>query len=316
MANEVTYSGLETGGLRVDKVITAEVHMLLKDSASLRNTPYFINAGSINGTGTDTLRYRLAGLGGYDSFTSRTEIQAATNTDLSKAFVDIAVSRASLQRDISDLASLTAYGQSVVDPFVLASDMVQSYEKYFAELTGATIQNFTTVLGDATAAFDLNAVFEGIAHLQSAANPAGEQAGSAGPFVCVLSPEAWNDLQSDLQGQTNTFFAYNTADHEMLKIKGENYVGNFLGIDFYKSAHVDSAASAWQNGMWSRGALAYATGVPQNLIGAAAQQNLGEVVVEMSRVSDQAISRITGHCYLGMAVVDDARGCILRSIDN
>ena len=316
MANEITYSGLETGGLRIAQMITAEIHALLAESASLRNSPYMINAGSINGTGTDTLRYRLAGMGGYDNFESRTEIQAANNVDITKASVDIAVSRASLRREISDLARLTSYGQSAVDPFILASDMLGSYERYFATLTGSTVAGFSNVVGGAAAALDLDTIFDAIAALQSAANPAGDAVGASGPFACLLHPEAWNDLQADLKGSSNNFFSYNTVDHEMLKIKGQNYVGNFLGIDFYKSAFVAQAGSTHQNAMWSRGALAYATGVPQDLIGAPVQQNLGEIVVEMSRNADTALSAVTGHCYLGMAIVDQARGVKINSIDD
>lgn len=316
MANEVTYSGLESGGLRIAQMITAEIHALLSESASLRNSPYMVNAGTINGTGTDTLRYRLAGMGGYDNFTALGEIAVAANVDISKANVDIAVSRASLRREISDLARLTSYGQSAVDPFVIASDMLASYERYFAGLTGSTIASFTSHSGSGLAPLDLDTIFLAMAALQSAANPAGDAVGANGPFCCLLHPEAWNDLQSDLKGSANNFFSYNPADHDMLKIKGENFVGNFLGIDFYKSAFVTASGTEWQNAMWSRGAIAYATGAPQDLIGAPVQQNLGEITVEMSRSADTALSAVTGHCYLGMSIVDQARGVRILSIDN
>jgi hypothetical protein len=41
---------------------------------------------------------------------------------------------------------------------------------------------------------------------------------------------------------------------------------------------------------------------------------MGDIIVEMSRNANTASTVVTGHAYLGMAVLEDARGCKLISV--
>jgi len=42
---------------------------------------------------------------------------------------------------------------------------------------------------------------------------------------------------------------------------------------------------------------------------------MDKVTIEMSRVPEKALSVITGHAYLGLAVLDDARIVKMLSVD-
>ena len=48
--------------LRLAKMISQEIKLLLQDSTNLRNSPFLDFVGSINGKGSDTIRVRKAGL--------------------------------------------------------------------------------------------------------------------------------------------------------------------------------------------------------------------------------------------------------------
>jgi hypothetical protein len=95
--------------------------------------------------------------------------------------------------------------------------------------------------------------------------------------------------------------------------KGPGYVGNLLGVDVFKSSYVNSAAGAYQSAMFGVGALAYADGVPASLPGAAEAMQMGKVLVEMERSGASAITSIIGHAYLGLSVLDDDRGVLIKS---
>jgi hypothetical protein len=54
--------------------------------------------------------------------------------------------------------------------------------------------------------------------------------------------------------------------------------------------------------------------MPAALPGAAQTMEMGEVMVEMDRDATKALTRIVGHCYLGMAIIDDDRGVEIATL--
>ena len=64
--------------------------------------------------------------------------------------------------------------------------------------------------------------------------------------------------------------------------------------------------------MWAPGAIGYATGVP-NIIGANQVMQMDQVTIEIERVAANALSRIVGHAYFGVSIIDDSRGVLLKS---
>ena len=312
ITNGITNTSL-IGDLRLAQMISQEIRLLLRDVNNLRNTPYVSFVGSINGMGSDTIRVRKAGLDGRDIFSAMaTEDTAVTNTALTDGHVDVSVIRAALQYELTDLAGLTEFQTpNGIDVFRIAQSMAGSYEGYFASLTGDTIDDFSASAGVSGAVFTVDAMLDGIFTLEKADS----NRGVPGPFAAILHPKQLTELQDDLRNESNSIFAYSPATLEAISAKGPGYVGRFLNVDLYSSSYVNTDGSSDLNGaIFGVGAMGYATGVPSDIPGAADFMQMGEIIVEMSRNANTASTVVTGHAYLGMAVLEDARGCKLISV--
>jgi hypothetical protein len=137
--------------------------------------------------------------------------------------------------------------------------------------------------------------------------------GALAPFAAILHPVALTELQDSLRNETGNAISYMAATQDMLMAKGPGYVGNLLGVDVFKSSYVNDAGGAYQSAMFGVGALAYADGVPASLPGAVEAMQMGKVLVEMERSGASAITSIIGHAYLGLSVLDDDRGVLIKS---
>lgn len=305
------------GDLRLQQMISQELKLLITDARNLRNTPFLDFVGSINGMGSDTIRVRKAGLDGYDSFQafngsggSFDEDAAVSETSLTDGHADIVVKRQALMYKITDLANMTGMGQDV-DPFRIAESIAKSYELLFAELTGSTVAGFTSSVSNAGALTvdDFIAAFQ---TLELAASGKG----APGPYVALLHPEQWQDLQADIRSEQNNALAFAPASFEAMGAKGPGYKGTYLGVDIYTSSHITDSAGQHVGALWAPGAIGFATGKPAALVGAAESMDMGDVLIEMERDAARALTSIVGHCYLGMGVVDADRGVKLLSIND
>lgn len=307
--NDTNHQKLE-GDLRIEAMISQEINLLLRDVQNLRNSQYISYAGSINGLGSDTIRVRKAGLDGFDLFETPTnEGDAASIQDFTDGHVDIAVARLALMYKMTDLASMTGFGGSDIDPFRLAQSMAGSYEASFADKTADAIDDFTNTVGSASTQLSVDDFFSAIFQLEKAAS----NKGALAPFAAILHPVALTELQDSLRNETGNAISYMSATQEMLMAKGPGFVGNLLGVDVYKSSYVNDAGGAYKSAMFGVGALAYADGVPASLPGAAQSMQMGKVLVEMEREGAKALTAIIGHAYLGLAVIDDDRGVLINS---
>lgn len=311
MANITNHSLV--GDLRLQQMISQEIKLLLTDARNLRNTPFLDFVGSINGMGSDTIRVRKAGLDGYDSFSSFTganEDDAVGESTLVDGHADIVVKRQALMYKITDLANMTGMGQDI-DPFRIAESISKSYELLFAELTASTVAGFTASVSNA-GALAIDDFISAFQTLELAA--AGK--GAPGPYVALLHPEQWQDLQADIRSETNNALAFAPASFEAMSAKGPGYKGSYLGVDIYTSSHITESAGQHVGALWAPGAIGFATGKPAALVGAAESMDMGDVLIEMDRDSTRALTNIVGHCYLGMGVVDSDRGVKLLSIND
>ena len=307
--SDTNFAALE-GDLRLSQMISQEINILLKDTQNLRNSQYISYVGSINGMGSDTIRVRRAGLDGYDLFeTPSDEGSAASTQNFTDDHVDIIVARLVLMYKMTDLATMTGFGGSDIDPFRLAQSMAGSYEASFADKTGDAIDDFSNSVGGTATQFSVDNFFSAIYQLEKAAS----NVGALAPFCSILHPVALTELQDSLRNETGNAISYMAATAEMLQAKGPGYVGNLLGVDVYKSSHVTAAGGAYNSAMFGVGALGYADGVPAGLPGAAETMQMGKVLVEMERTGAQALTSIIGHAYLGISVLDDDRGVLINS---
>ena len=294
----ILHSNLETD-LRLAAALDQEIAMLLADRASLRNTGTIRNYGMVNGMGSDTKVVRLAGLGGTDAFSAT----AAENTDvattaLTDSSVSIAVARAALRRDISDLADLTGFSGSDITPETLASAMVIEAEAFFVAQVAAAVATASANVGTSGVDMSVDDLFSAIFTLELTSNE--------GPFTALLHPQQIADLQDSLRAEAGAV-QFMPATAALLEAKGQGYAGQFLGCDLYKSAHVTSAGGNKEGGMWGVGAIGFAEGSPNIAYGDVVRPAASPLVVEFQRESTAATTTITGHYYLGVAVIEQDR---------
>jgi len=299
--------------LRLSAMISQEINLLLKDNANLRNTPLLSYQGSINGLGTDTVRVRLAGLDGYDSMSaagSEISDEAANTTALTINKADLVAARQYIIYEMSDLASMTGFGGADIDPFRIAQSIAGSYEARFAELTGEAAAAFTTTAGANTTTLSVDDFFDAIFALEQADSGSG----APGPYACVLDPKALTELQDSLRNETGNAISRMQSSMSMLEVKGDNFAGNLFGVDVYRSKYVkENASSGYDNYMISPMALGYVDGIPAGVQGSADLMSMGKVVVEFDRRPMSASTFIVGHAYLGLGIIEDARGVKLLS---
>jgi len=300
------------GDLRLAQMISQEIKLLLTDSTNLRNTPYMDFVGSINGMGSDTIRVRKAFLDGEDGwseFSSGTEADAVSDKALTDGHVDVVVKRQALAYSITDMASMTGMGGGDIDPFRIAESIARSYEARFANLTGALLGGFTPQVGSA-AAMSVSVFLDAIQTLEAADSGKG----APGPYVCVLAPAQFAELQDSIRSETTGILQFVAPSYEAISAKGSHYKGAFMGVEIYTSSYVPDNGSNYAAAMWGPGAIGFATGTPAGLPGAAETMEMGEVVIEMDRDATKALTRIVGHAYLGLAIIDDDRGVEIATL--
>jgi len=299
------------GDIRMTSMVSAEINLLLKDTANLRNTGLIQYAGSVNSLGTDTIKVRKIGLMGRDSFESRSEVEAATETSITDGFANLTVARYSLMYNISDLLNMTATNARYEpDPFALAASMAGSYDKLFAELTAAAAAGVATGTSTSGQTMSVSTLFEGIYDLERADS----EIGAPGPFYACLHPKSLTELQASLRAEQNNIISQMMATESMIAAKGLGYAGKIFGVDIYRSSHIESDATDYENFIADAGALAYADGVPQ-ILGAAETMEMDKVVVELERTGASALTSVIGHAYLTVGVVDSNRITRLLAVD-
>ena len=308
----ISFSDMENV-LRLSAMISQEINLLLKDNANLRNTPLLSYQGSINGLGSDTVRVRLAGLDGYDSMAAadtENHDHSSDTTSLTINSADLVAARQYIIYEMSDLASMTGFGGADIDPFRIAQSIAGSYEARFAELTGEAAASFTTTAGSNTTTLSVDDFFDAIFALEQADSGSG----APGPYACVLDPKALTELQDSLRNETGNAISRMQSSMDMLQAKGENFAGNLFGVDVYRSKYVkENASSGYDNYMISPMALGYVDGIPAGVQGSADLMSMGKVVVEFDRRPMSASTFIVGHAYLGLGIIEDARGVKLLS---
>jgi len=293
------------GDLRLAQMISQEIKLLLSDSVNLRNTLFMDFVGSINGMGSDTIRVRKAFLDGEDGwseFSGGTEGDAVSDKALVDGHVDVVCKRQALAYAITDLVFMTGMGNDL-DPFRIAEHIAKSYEARFANLTGALLGGFTAQAGGAVA-MSVSVFLDAIQTLEAADGGKG----APGPYVCVLAPAQFAELQDSIRNESTGILQFIAPSYEAISAKGSHYKGSFMGVEIYTSSYVTDDGTNYSGAMFAPGAIGYASGAPVGLPGAAESMEMGEVTIEMDRDATRALTRIVGHAYLGMSIIDDNRG--------
>ena len=118
-----------------------------------------------------------------------------------------------------------------------------------------------------------------------------------------------------MRNETGNALSYMPASAELLRAKGSGYAGSMLGVDIFKTSHVNAnGSSGYNNFMMARNAIGFADGIPSTLAGSADFIRDGsKLIVEFARNPESAITKIIGHCHLGQAIIDDDKGVLVLS---
>jgi hypothetical protein len=291
----ILQSNLETD-LRLASSLAANLRVLLADQASLRTSGAVTFLGSVNGSLTDTLSERFAGLDGYDAFAAASsEASDESSTAMTDASASIAVARMVIRRDISDLAVLT--GNGAINPRRLAASMVGEYEQGFNQLVADAIDDASTDVGSSGVDASISDFFDAIFQLELNSVP--------GPYFAILHPRQVADLQESLRAEGGAV-QYMPATAEMLMAKGQGYAGSLLGVDIHKISKVNSAGGNRHGCMLGLGALGYRVGIVEEVIGSTVIR-ADEFVVEFERDASKSTTEIVGSSYLGVGIIEQAR---------
>lgn len=292
----ILHSNLETD-LRLASSLAANLRVLLADMASLRRTGVVTFLGSVNGALTDTLKERYAGLDGYDAFSATAaEDTAVSTTALTDASATVAVARHAIRRDISDLAVLT--GNGGISAERLAASMAGEYEQLFNQLVADSVDDLGTDVGTSGADMSVSDFFSAMYQLELNNVP--------GPYSCILHPVQLSDLRESLRAEGGAV-QFSPATMDMLSIKGQGYAGQFLGVDVYKISKINSAGGNRHGAMVGAGCLGYRIGTVESVIGSTIIR-ADEYAVEFDRNSSAGTTSVIGHAYVGVAILEDARG--------
>jgi hypothetical protein len=289
--------------LRMAAALTREVAVLLTHNASIRRTGYIKFRGDVKGTLSDTMQVRQVGLGGADSFVSATEIQDLGYTQITDASFNLAVTRYTLQRAVSDIARITGAGVPMdpSDPFVLAEDMVLGFEECFNGLVATAGATATSNVGSSGVDMSSDDAYDAVYTLEIASVP--------GPWFADIAPRQTADLQESLRGETGPA-QFLQATQDMLAIKGQGFVGRFLNVDWFHDANITTASGNREGFMAGYGALEYAIGTMVPLIGSGGVVIApagSPVVVEIVRDGKTGLTIPIGNAFVAVSVAEQSR---------
>jgi hypothetical protein len=283
--------------------LTKEVAVLLTHNASIRRTGYIKFRGDVAGTLSDTMQVRQVGLGGADSFVSATEIQDLGYTQITDSSFNLAVTRYTLQRAVSDIARITGAGVPMdpTDPFVLAEDMALGYEECFNGLVATAGATATSNVGTSGVDMSADDAYDAVYTLEIASVP--------GPWFADIAPRQTADLQESLRGETGPA-QFIQATQDMLNIKGQGFVGRFLNVDWFHDANITTAGGNREGFMAGYGAIEYATGTMTPLVGSGGVVIApagSPVVVEIIRDGKTGLTIPIGTAFVAVSVAEQAR---------
>ena len=96
---------------------------------------------------------------------------------------------------------------------------------------------------------------------------------------------------------------------EQLAIKGPGYQGNLLGVDIFSSDSISTSGGNRVGAMFGPGCVAYVEASARAAMpGSIAAPSQSPVYAEFVRAGDPGISRVVGHAFVAVGLLENARG--------
>jgi len=301
MANEITYTG-SGGNTRAAEVYNQLIHENLADSTDLRAV--CAKLGDLGGAGSSTLTTGTATFADAMAAANTDEVTAFTtdNSALTSGSVSLAVAHQFISYTMSDLHMITG-GPGQIDLARMAKAAADAYVLRFTDMVATTIATITANVGTSTVDMTVDDFYSALITLEQAICP--------GPFYAVLHPVQWTDLQSSIRSEGGAVqFMPQTA--EALQLKGPGYKGSWLGCEIYQSDSITASGGNVIGGMFDSRCIAYVEASARSAMPgsvAAAAPAGSPVYSEFVRSGDPGESRVIAHAFVGVGLLEDARGC-------
>jgi len=272
---------------------------LLYDGTDLRSI--CIKLGDLGGSGSSTSKTAQVNLGTPMSAAAGDEVTPEGNTALPVSNLSLSVAGQIIAYELSDLMQITQ-GAGNVGMDTLARAVAASYIVRFTELACVAGSGFSNTVGTTTQDLVVDDFYAAVYQLEQTANNV--------PFSAVLYPTQFTDLQESLRSEGGAV-QFMPATAATLEAHGQGYKGQFLGVDIWTSDMVPTANDGDDSGgfMMSGGGVAYVEASARGIMpGATMAPAASPIFAEFDRVSDQGLSRIVAHAYLGVGISEDDKG--------
>lgn len=305
MANELLYgSGGASNLYDSSRVAAMFIQTLGHRDTSVLAHPAFGFMGDVSGTMTDTHAIPVVDMWS-DQWTSLTEIQEMSPTDISSAVPTITVGRYGLMRDPSDKAR-SLDGTGALNEVALVDGMITGMNLTTLQLLANLVDDFSTVKGASGATMTHATV--------RSAKQALRLAGVQGPYVALMHPTQINEWETDFQSLGGAI-QYRSEDQRALsRLTGGSFIGTVDNIDFYQSDLVNDDSTDFKGGMWGRDTIGWKVMTQAPLLSNdRVVVNLGWIRVVVQATPTKALESLVGNAWIGMSELQDSGGVTLRS---
>ncbi|HYF25973.1 MAG TPA: hypothetical protein VD931_09570 [Baekduia sp.] len=298
--NASTYASLDS--LLVAEVLDGQYVLLLAERNALPNHPALMRASRpIDHAGSNVIKIPHIGLMGYDLPSALADGSTVGNTALTDGSTTISVVRYSKAYAWTDLAKMVQ-PDGKVSPTALAMDAVVSAASRETDLICDVIDGFTATGGPGTGV-DLDVA--SVMAIIGAAKVANFATGVMG----VLHGQQWSDLIVDagtsLGSSPGGSQQYNPELAALQSLRGDSYVGSWLGVDWFVNNRVKTANGAADRAgaIFARGGVMIGEGTFAGAVEDPANQVIvgGKILFERSRDAHSGETSYPMHQYVGVS---------------
>ena len=226
----------------------------------------------------------------------------------------ITVARYALKREATDIYDVAGGPRPGLQR--MAAEMANAADITLTDLVAALFDNITAQVGTTGIALTVDTIYDAQFALIQALVP--------GPYHCVLHPDQFVEFQDSLRGEGGAA-QWQAETGDMLKIgsgRGFGHRGSWNGITFWTSDSVGTDATDFSGAMYGEGAFGFKEAVPASVLAYAgpgsfeAQTPAGApIFVEFERNADKGNTLVVGNYYVGVAMIEQARGVEILSVD-
>ena len=240
---------------RVAEVLSTEYLLLAADRAALPNHPALLFGGDFTGMGALSRKIPLIGLMGYDLPAQVAEGASIVPQAVADQQISLSVARYGKAYAATDLVRYSD-GLGIFNASKFAADAIVSQSAAMTNLIASLVGGFTRTAGasgvDLSIANILSAITELEIGSQASISPTG------GQVMGVLHTQQAADFRSAWATSTSGGIQWLVKEAD-LAIRGNGYMGNMFGVDWFISGRVPTANAGADRagGIFMRGGIVW-----------------------------------------------------------